>query len=134
MIRLYRDPTGASLSKGRSVMFTGTLSFENPLGGNLMQEVGILRRRVKELESLLNQTHHSSPTGHQNELQVDSVARVVSDQCLMQQQGGPKANGESQFTKEVCFIGKDPTSADVEPSEMTSCGERETVYTGHPAF
>ena len=96
-----------------------------------MQEVGILRRRVKELESLLNQTHHSSPTGHQNELQVESV---VSDQCLMQQQGGPEANREVRFTEKVCFTGKDPIGADVEPSEMTSCGETETVCTGHPAF
>ena len=76
-----------------------------------MKEVGILCRRVKELESLLNQTHHSSPTGHQNELQVESV---VNDQCWMQQQGGPEANREVRFTEEVCFTGEDPTSADVE--------------------
>ena len=124
MIGLYRDPNGTTLFKGRTIMSSSTGSFSqgNPLRGNHVQEIATLRKRVRELESLLNRPHNShSPTepSREREFQVASV-----NQCFMQQEGRGRRVG---FTEDVCFTREDPTNDGVEPTVTTPCGERERV-------
>ena len=88
-----------------------------------MQEIDNLRRRVRELESLLNQPHSShNPTesSHEREFQVASI-----NPCFMQEEEGGRRVG---FTEDVCFTREGPTSDGAQPTVMIPCGERETVY------
>ena len=88
-----------------------------------MQEIDNLRRRVRELESLLNQphsSHNSNMLSHERDFQVASVNPV-----FMQQEEEGRRVG---FTEDVCFTREDPTSDGAEPTVMIPCGERETVY------
>ena len=126
MIGLYQDPNGTTLFKGRTLMFSsaghGFNSQGNPLRGNHVQEIDTLRKRVKELESLLNQTNSHSQTelSRDRSLQMESVS-----QCFMQQEGRGR---RVRFTEDMCFTGEDPTNDDAEPTVMSPCGEKETVF------
>ena len=128
MIGLYRDPNGTTLFKGHAIICSsvghGSLSQDNPLRGNHVQEIDALRRRIRELESCLNQTHsHDSQTksSHERSLQMESF-----NQCFTQQEGLRRG---VQFTEGVCFTGDDPMSDGTElPTVMTPCGQRETVF------
>ena len=127
MVRLYRDPNGTALFRGRTIVSSsaGSISQGNPLRADHVQQIETLRKRVRELESMLNQPNSHDPTesSRERELQVESVNR-----CFMQQEGGGRRVG---FTEDVCFTGEELSSSDhcVEPTQMTPCGEgaRETV-------
>ena len=123
MVELYRDPNGASLFRGHTVISSsaGSLFHGNPLRATHKQEIETLRRRIRELECLLNQpnSHDTTGSSHERECQVESV-----NQCFTQQGGGGR---RVRFAEDLCFTGTAELSYSdghaAEPTVTTPCEE-----------
>ena len=117
MIGLHRDPRGKTLFRGRTIVLSSTdsVSQENSSKENYVQQIETLRRRVRELESLLNQPCNSAQSLHEREFQLESV-----NPCCIQQEGG---GGSVGSTESACFTGEELANDDMEHAEMASPGE-----------
>ena len=111
MIGLHRDPRGKTLFRGRTFISSSTesLSQGNSLRENYMQQIETLRRRVRELESLLNQPCNSTQS-----------PREINP-CCMQQEGGGRSTESARFT------GEEPANDDMGPTEMAPPGECQEI-------
>ena len=100
MIALHRDPRGTTLFKGHIIVS----SSEDLSKENHMQEIEILRKRIRELETLFNQPDHQTKSQHE----VESI-----NPCY-QQEGDKRVS--------VHLVGKEPINDDVASTETIPPG------------
>ena len=119
MISLHRDPHGKTILSKRT--FTSEpLSQVNSSRKNYVQQIEILRKRVRELESHLNQPCNSTQSPREREFQLKSI-----NPCCMQQERGSRS---AEYTQDsACYTGDKPPSDDVEPTEMAPPGECQEI-------
>ena len=118
MIGLHRDPRGTTLFKGHAIKSSSTdfPSQGNSLRKCYMKQIENLRRRVKELESLINQSGSTTESSRDTKVRVDSV-----NPCYMDEVG----DRGDELTQCEHSSEEEPVIDDVESTERVSAPPRE---------